>query len=469
MSTGVTEKDASEATDYTRELAEFSLDLSHGDLPVDIVDLARLFTLETLSHMVAATRTRVAHVVGDYVRELGAKPEAAVVGMGFRTTAAEAAYVNGTLAHGDELESYAPLAGSCMIPPVAAGLAVGDWLESPGDQYLAAMVAGVEMSGRLGTAGLGGPDRGFMGISLVGPAGATVTAAKLIGLDVEQLRNALGVALPFGGGTTRNTGFMAHIHEAGVPSRIGVWAAIIASRGFTACPDYLDGRYSWGDQFAGGGGRGYIPEALTEGLGASYFIQTSGAAPKKYGSCAATHAGIDGLVDLMTEHDLGPDDIATVDLRVSPFFRRICHIDEPRDAEQAKFCFRQALGGVLVGGIPELPYLHAFTDSAATDPRYVAARQRVTVSVDPQQQDVRIFDPNTVTVTLPDGRTFSKTVEPSKVRGRHEAPLTVEERTRIARNAMLPVLGAERADAVISMVDELERHTIRELMSLTEG
>ncbi|MCU1484679.1 MAG: yxeQ [Actinomycetia bacterium] len=419
--------------------------------------------------MVAATPTHVGQLVAGMARELGATPEAQVAGMDFRTAVAEAAYVNGTLAHADELESFAPLAGSCMIPPVAAGLAVGDWLGSSGEDYLAAMVAGVELSGRLGTAGLGGPDQGFMGISLVGPGGACVTSAKLMGLDVEQLRNALGVALPLGGGTTRNCGYMAHVHEAGVPSRVGVHAAQLAARGFTAAPDYLDGRFSWGDQFAGGGPRGYTAEALTAGLGGSFFIETSGASPKKYGACAATHAGTDGLIDIMREHDLAPDDIESIELTVSPFYRRVCHIDEPVNAEQAKFCFRQALAGVLVGGIPELPYVHAFTDAAAVDPRYVAARQRVTVGVDPTQADVRAFDANTVAVRLVDGRRFEKTVEQLKVRGRPDAPLPYQERVQIARNAMRPVLGDERADRVIAMVDALEQHTIRDLMSLTEA
>jgi hypothetical protein len=124
---------------------------------------------------------------------------------------------------------------------------------------------------------------------------------------------------------------------------------------------------------------------------------------------------------------------------------------------------------VLVGGIPELPYVHAFTDAAAVDPRYVAARQRVTVGVDPTQADVRAFDANTVAVRLVDGRRFEKTVEQLKVRGRPDAPLPYQERVQIARNAMRPVLGDERADRVIAMVDALEQHTIRDLMSLTEA
>src|SRR5262249_31220577 len=153
--------------------------------------------------MVNAHPQPVSQMLVRYARDLGATPQAAIVGGGLRTSVAEAAYVNGSLAHADELESYGTLPGTRLIPPIAAALPARDFRRSSGADFLVAVVAGVEMQGRLGKAGIGACDRGFMGISLVGPAGAAVAAGRLYGLDGAQMRNALGTALPLSNGSTR--------------------------------------------------------------------------------------------------------------------------------------------------------------------------------------------------------------------------------------------------------------------------
>jgi 2-methylcitrate dehydratase PrpD len=61
---------------------------------------------------------------------------------------AEAAYVNGTLAHADELEAYGPLPDTGLVPPIVAALAAGEYVErTVGADYLTAMVADVEIQG----------------------------------------------------------------------------------------------------------------------------------------------------------------------------------------------------------------------------------------------------------------------------------------------------------------------------------
>ena len=94
----------------------------------------------------------------EYARELGAKPKAQIIGGGFKTSVAEAAYVNGSLAHADELESYGSPPGAGLIPPLAAGLTVGDFKNSSDRDYITAVLAGTEMQGRLGMSGIGACD-----------------------------------------------------------------------------------------------------------------------------------------------------------------------------------------------------------------------------------------------------------------------------------------------------------------------
>jgi|GEM_PF-552506 len=444
----------------TRVLAEYLASLQYGDLPAEAVESLKIFTLECLGHMVLAHAQPVSQLLVDYARQLGAAPQATIIGAGLKTSVAEAAYVNGSLAHADELESYGTLPGTGLIPPIVAGLAVGEFNNSSGKDFITAVVAGIEMQGRLGMAGIGACDRGFMGISLVGPGGAVVAAGRLFGLDVDQMLNAMGTALPLGNGSTRGCGSMAHVHEAGVPARTGVFAAQVAASGFTACTDYLDGSYSWGVQFAGEtGSRPYNEAKLTEGLGEPLFLQLAGVAPKQYGSCGLTHQTIHGTIDIMRENDIRPDDIGSIELRVPPWADRIAPYREPVNGEQAKFSIRHGVAGLLVGGIPELPYTHAFDDKAARDPRYVEARKRVTVTV-LEGESVRGFADQTVIATLTDGRVITKVVPSLESEGH-----TIDQRIAMFKNTAKSL--GDKADRLVDVVMDLDKHSVADITALT--
>ena len=456
--------DDQSATEITKTLTDYLVSLVYEDIPTRVLESAKLYTLECLGHMVSAQTQPVAKLVVEYLRQLGASPQALAVGTGLRTAVAEAAYANGTFAHTDELESYGTLPGTGLIPPIAAGITVGDWMEgTTGRVYLAAVVAGIEMQGRLGTAGIGACDRGFMGISLVGTGGAAITASKLVGLDSSETRNALGIALPLSNGSLRGCGYMTHAHEAGIPARTGVFAAQMARNGFTGCTDYLDGSYSWGAQFAGDSSRPYAPDALTNGLGESFFLDTCDVAPKVYGSCGLTHQTIQGTIDLMTQYTLSPIDIEEVELLVPPWADRVAAFKEPADAEQAKFSIRHGVAGVLVDGVPELPYRRPFSHETFNDPRYIAARKRVNLKIEPDVPSQRDFAQQEVTLHLKDGRTLTSKVSGASVRGKASAELSVGERVDMFRRTV-STLGTVGAEALVELVMNLEDHTIAEVV-----
>jgi 2-methylcitrate dehydratase PrpD len=299
-----------------------------------------------------------------------------------------------------------------------------------------------------------------MGISLVGPAAAAVTAGKLLGLDVDQLQNALGTALPLGNGSTRGCGSMAHVHEAGIPTRSGVFAAQLAAQGFTSAIDLLDGPHSWGMQYAGtDGSRPYDEAKLTDGLGQKLLMLEATIAPKRYGSCGITHQTIHGTIEIMREDNISPDDIAHLELIVPPWADRIAPYREPISGEQAKFSIRQGVAGLLVGGVPQLPYTHAFNDVAARDPRYVEARKRVTLTV-LEGESVRGFADQTVKATLVDGRVITKVV-PALEKDEY----TLDERIEMFKQTATSL--DDNADRLVDIVMNLEQHSIGEITALT--
>jgi 2-methylcitrate dehydratase PrpD len=167
----------------------------------------------------------------------------------------------------------------------------------------------------------------------------------------------------------------------------------------------------------------------------------------------------------MTVHGLDPSDIESVDLLVPPFALRIASFHEPANGEQSKFSLEQAVAGILVHGVPRLPYVHAFTDEAAVDPRYVEARGRVRVVVDESRPNVRGFDEQTVTLRLRDGRQLSLAVDRLDVAGRTGNPLTVEARLDVFR-ATAQRLGGDRTERLIDVVMGFENHTVPDVAAL---
>lgn len=452
--------------EITRTLSEYMIGLDYADLPADVIAMTKLYALESVSHMISAQPQKVSQLVVQFIRAQGGNPQAILVGAGIRTSVAEAAYANGTFAHADELESHGTLPGTGLDPAIASAVSVADWLKATtGKAFVTAIVAGVEMQGRLGTAGIGACDRGFMGISLVGPGAAAVAAGRLMGLDALQMQHCLGIALPLSNGSLRGCGYMTHVHEAGVPTRTGVFAAQLASTGFTGCPDYLDGAYSWGEQFAGGATRPYAPEALTANLGETFFLQTCDIAPKQYGSCGLTHQTIEGAIDLMRDNQLTPDDIESIDLLVPPWADRVASFREPINGEQAKFSIRQGVAALLVDGIPDLPYLRPFSDETCGDPRYATARDRVRLNIQEGLSSQRSFTNQFLTMHLKDGRTLEKTVDSRSVRGHTDNPYTVDERLDMVRHLIAHV-GHERTERLIDLMMNIERHQFTEVADL---
>jgi 2-methylcitrate dehydratase PrpD len=455
-----------DTTEITKTLTEYLVGLKYDELPTDVVETVKLYSLECVGHMIRAQSEQVSKIVLEYIRMQASAPQALVIGTGLRTSVGEAAYANGTAAHANELESHGTLPGTGLVPPIAAAVSVSDWLGSvDGKAFITAIVAGVEMQGRLGAAGIGACDRGFMGISLVGPGAAAMTSGRLLGLDADRMQHCLGVALPLGNGSTRGCGYMTHVHEAGIPTRSGVFAAQLAAAGFTGCPDYLDGPNSWGNQYAGGSARPYRPEALTDGLGETFFLQTSDVSPKQYGSCGLTHQAMEGMIDLISQHGLTVDEIESVDLLVPPWADRIASFREPQNGEQAKFSIRQGVAGLLVDGVAETPYLRPFSDDTCNDPRYVEARKRVRLDIVDGLASERAFVHQKVTLHLRDGRSLSTAVDHATMRGHVANPFTVEERLDMVRHTVARI-GDDRTEQLIDLMMHIEDHALDPVMAL---
>ena len=123
---------------------------------------------------------------------------------GLHVSEEHAALIAGASAHALESDDTHQASSSHPGPAVfPAALAIAAGEDASFEDFAGAVVAGYEVMARIGMAATvaGQYDRGFHPTGTTGVFGAAVAAGRLLGLDADQLRSALGVALSMAAGS----------------------------------------------------------------------------------------------------------------------------------------------------------------------------------------------------------------------------------------------------------------------------
>src|SRR5687768_4041650 len=117
--------------------------------PKAVIDRAKLHLVDTFAAMVSGTRLVPGEKAIAYVKALGRKPEAGVIGTRMVVPAADAALANGMFGHADETDDTHPPSqthpGTSVVP---AALAIGERCGLPGKAVLRAIVLGYDICAR---------------------------------------------------------------------------------------------------------------------------------------------------------------------------------------------------------------------------------------------------------------------------------------------------------------------------------
>src|SRR5262245_18444746 len=228
----------------TQRLAEFVIDTRTSEIPGDVLEASRDALIDTIGVALVGSLDEVGEISLRHVSALGARPEATAWGTPVATSMAEAAFVNGVFGHALDFDDvHASVHGHPSTTMVPAAIAAGEAAGASGRDVLAAYAVGLEVGGKLGVAlGNGHYQRGWHATATTGVFASAAVAARLLGLDVAQLRNALGLAASQAAGLLRNFGTMTKPFHAGHAARCGVQSALLARSGFTADISILDGK-----------------------------------------------------------------------------------------------------------------------------------------------------------------------------------------------------------------------------------
>lgn len=385
----------------TSACAEFTTRLDFAAIPPDAVKWAKWGMLDCTGVAIAGAATELGKIVDDYLRFVGGNPQARVIGLGTAANAPEAAMANGALSHALDFDDVGGFGHpTAVLLPVIYALA--DLTRPSGKEAITAYVAGYEVGNCLAdrnTFGKIDTKSWHLGWHPTGPygtLGATCTAARLLRLTREQTMHAMGIAASEACGIQKNFGTMTKPLHAGLAARNGVFAALLAQRGFTADIDALGGEQGFLRAFKGAGD--YTEELVCAKLGKTYAL-SRGLVIKWYPACWSTHRATSGVIDLVKEHRLAPDDIETmeVDLRLIPLLHT-----NPTTGLQGKFSmsFNLALG--VLKGWSEIP---DYTASRAQEAGLRTLMQKVRHVQDPADGSVN------VTIVTRDGKRFAKNIK----------------------------------------------------------
>ena len=433
-------------------LAERIASVRYDLLPEDALHWARVAILDTVGCTLAGADEPCARIVA---RVTAAPGPCLVFGTAQRVAPLDAALINGTAAHAHDFDDCSnTLGGHPSAPILPALFALAETRAVDGRAFVAAYVAGWEAETRIARSiNFHHYEKGWHPTATIGVFGAAAACSHLLGLSPDATAKALALAASFSSGVKANFGTMTKPLHVGHSSRNGLFAALLASDGFTANPGAMEHRQGFLHVFNGEGN--FNTEAILKDWGAPWDIVQPGVAIKQYPCCGSTHPAVDAMLSLVREHGLTPPMVERVDSWTHP--RRLAHTNrpDPQSELDAKFSVQYCLARALLDRRVSLEH---FEGDCFRDPAIVALLPRIHAAPHPDMSmaSTEHFGAE-VRATLTDGRVLTAKVARPLGRG-PENPLPVELLEAKFLNCAaraLPMEAAEELLAVLRRVDTL--------------
>lgn len=406
-------------------LAEFSDSLQFEAIPPEVIDKTKHLVLDTLGVCLGSTRLDFGNAVLGLVSRWGGASEATLIGGTGKVPVQNAAFCNGVLGHGQDyddthLESVVHPSGGLV--PVA--LAAAERAGRSGRDTLAALVAGLEASIRIGMPALNRFHlRGFHTTSIAATFGAALSTAKLDAMAVGPAINAVGIGGSFTSGLLEciPAGSGAKRLHAGWAGLCGVVSAQLAAAGYTGPRTVFEGKLGVYNSFLRG--ESLYLGAIFKGLGREWEILNI--RPKLYPCCHYLQAFLDAAAVLRREHRIVPQDIVQIACRVAPgAVNIVCEPFEkklnPVTGYDVRFSLPFAVALMFVKGRAGVA---EFSEQYASDPAIRQLMSKVEYCAEPSYEVKDM--PGWIEVTLKNGSRH--THEIPQVRGDARNPVLLQE------------------------------------------
>ena len=412
----------------TETLANY---VAHGkfeDLPSNVIRHAKHCIMDTVSCALGGRKTFDADLLIAMMKEMGGVPEATVFGDKNRLSFVQAAQVNRLLANMLDYDDAYMKVGHMTIVLVPVAFALGERLHSSGKEIINAIVHGYEAIIRIRDAV--DPSRkayvkAFERVDTGTPFGVTVVAGRLLGLNGEQIADALGLT----GFARASRVTYPDRREKGMPRWMkitcgdmfipGIHSAFLAKRGFPGDRQVLD--QGSGYELVVGSDR-YDSSKLTKNLGQEYGMLRIGF--KYYPACRYTSSAIEAVATLVSENGIKAEDVDRIIVRGQKNLSDNFQVYEPEHMIQAQFSIPYVVTMALIGE----PRKNWYSEEMLKNQRIREYQHKVIIEEDPVATEKfysSYIAAASVEIIMKDGNHFSTHVD--YPRGEPENPFTEQD------------------------------------------
>jgi hypothetical protein len=312
----------------SRQIASFVANLRYEDLPAAVVDRAKGVTLQALDsaligHAMPSSKQALALMQEE---EAGGGGAATVLCHGARLTKAGAAFVNAeAIFAGGKWDTFRMLThpGVAILP---AALVAAETAGCSGKEFLTGVAAGYEIMERMAAEFIPTVmSRGFHSGPVFGIFGAAVAAAKIGGLNADQINGAIAQCVNLASGNLEGARSGGRSLREGGAVRNALLAVAMARHGTPGGETTLEGEAGFYHSYAGnnqgrlrysftGDNRASL-DNVTKGLGDEWiFLETL---YRIYSTAGYNIAHVDVTARLCQEHSIKYADIDRIEAVVN--------------------------------------------------------------------------------------------------------------------------------------------------------
>ncbi|MBI2909124.1 MAG: MmgE/PrpD family protein [Chloroflexi bacterium] len=408
------------------QLIRYLRETSFSDLPEDAVEIARREVLWTLGSCVGGAGAPGSERIAAYARDVGGRPEATVMGFGYRVPANMAGLANGAFAKALEYEDkvwFEHVEGAYAIATavVPAAFALAEHVGGvDGKSLLRALTLATDVQARLVASVPRSVYSGWNSSYMFSSFGATMIGGLLLGLTEEEFLNAMGLAYAQTAGNYQGheeEGVLGIRMQMGFGVRNGVTSAQLAKLGVTGVKQFLTGRHGLYNLFYKG--EPTETDWLTKDLGRRFMGARLGF--KGYPCCAFLHPPLGAVLSLLSQEAPSIEAIESVVVYAPARYRRVVEPREvrqnPRNEVDAQFSLPWAVACALADRRINIAH---FKEVSLGDRRYLELARKVEVDMAPDREGA------SVEIKLKDGRSLrSETV--TKPKGHPDNPRSMGE------------------------------------------
>jgi len=429
--------------------AEFALAFRAQRLPAEVLHHAKRAVIDwyaaLLPGAVVAPATLLERALAENLDRGGA-----TLALGRKATARTAALINASAAHTMEVDDiYRDAIYHPGAPTIAAALAVAQESGASGETFLRGVIAGYEISTRIGAAMGRAHYRYWHNTGTIGSFGAAAAAAAIYNLDAERFAHALATVTTFAAGLQQafRMDSMSKPLHAGHAAEAGLLAALAAREGVTGSLDVIEGAAGFGRAMSDG------PDwnQAFATLGTDFHITRM--TFKNHACCGHTFAAIDGALELQRALAVTAADIARVTVGTYRPALEVAGYEHPATPAEARFSLKYVVATALTHGSVRLA---AFEPARLADAATRALMQKIELAVDagldasfPGQRAARIA------IETKDGRR-GEFLQPTR-KGDPDMPLGDRELDEKFMELAAPVQGEAAARALLARLWTLER------------